>query len=219
MNYWPAEVCNLSECHLPFFDYVESLVPSGERTAKVHYGAGGWTVHHLSDLFGQTAPADGVWGIWPMGGAWASRHFMEHYRFTGDKVFLKERAYPVMKGAAEFLLDFMVVAPEGTPAAGRLVTNPSHSPENSFIKADGTKSKFTYAATMDLQIIHDLFTALVEANQTIDPSGDFDAEFRRELESALVKLQPLQVSPKTGRLQEWVEDYGCLLYTSPSPRD
>ena len=143
-----------------------------------------------------------------MGGAWASRHFMEHYRFTGDKVFLKERAYPVMKGAAEFLLDFMVVAPEGTPAAGRLVTNPSHSPENAFVKADGTKSKFTYAATMDLQIIHDLFTALVEANQVIDPSGDFDAEFRRELESALAKLQPLQISSKTGRLQEWVEDYG-----------
>ena len=208
MNYWPAEVCNLSECHLPFFDYVESLVPSGERTAKVHYGANGWTLHHLSDLFGQTAPADGVWGIWPMGAAWASRHFMEHYRFTGDKVFLKERAYPVMKGAAEFLLDFMVVAPEGTPAAGRLVTNPSHSPENSFIKADGTKSKFTYAATMDLQIIHDLFTALVEANQVIDPSGDFDAEFRKGLESALANLQPLQISPKTGRLQEWVEDYG-----------
>ena len=208
MNYWPAEVCNLSECHLPFFDYVESLVPSGERTAKAHYGAGGWTVHHLSDLFGETAPADGVWGIWPMGGAWTSRHFMEHYRFSGDKVFLKDRAYPVMKGAAKFLLDFMVVAPEGTPAAGRLVTNPSHSPENAFIKADGTKSKFTYAATMDLQIIHDLFTALVEANQTIDPSGDFDAEFRKELESALAKLQPLQISPKTGRLQEWVEDYG-----------
>ena len=208
MNYWPAEVCNLSECHLPFFDYVESLVPSGERTAKVHYGANGWTLHHLSDLFGQTAPADGVWGVWPMGAAWASRHFMEHYRFTGDKVFLKERAYPVMKGAAEFLLDFMVVAPEGTPAAGRLVTNPSHSPENSFIKADGTKSKFTYAAAMDLQVIHDLFTALIEANQAIDPSGNFDADFRKELEVALAKLQPLQISPKTGRLQEWVEDYG-----------
>ena len=208
MNYWPAEVCNLSECHLPFFDYVESLVPSGKSAAKVHYGADGWTVHHLSDLFGQTAPADGVWGIWPMGGAWASRHFMEHYRFTGDKVFLKERAYPVMKGAAEFLLDFMVVAPEGTPAAGRLVTNPSHSPENAFVKADGTKSKFTYAATMDLQIIHDLFTSLVEANQVIDPSGNFDAEFRKELEAAMANLQPLQISPKTGRLQEWVEDYG-----------
>ena len=113
MNYWPAEVCNLSECHLPYFDYLESLVPSGERTAKVHYGARGWTVHHLSDLFGQTAPADGVWGIWPMGAAWASRDFMEYYRFNGDKAFLKERAYPVMKGAARFLLDFLVEAPAG----------------------------------------------------------------------------------------------------------
>ena len=207
MNYWPAEICNLSECHLPYFDYLESLVPSGERTAKVHYGARGWTVHHLSDLFGQTAPADGVWGIWPMGAAWASRDFMEYYRFNGDKAFLKERAYPVMKGAARFLLDFLVEAPAGTPAAGRLVTNPSHSPENSFIKADGTKSKFTYAATMDLQIIHDLFNALIEANHVIDSSGNFDTEFRTELETALSKLQPLQISPKTGRLQEWVEDY------------
>ena len=207
MNYWPAEICNLSECHLPYFDYLESLVPSGERTAKVHYGARGWTVHHLSDLFGQTAPADGVWGIWPMGAAWASRDFMEYYRFNGGKTFLKERAYPVMKGAARFLLDFLVEAPAGTPAAGRLVTNPSHSPENAFIKADGTKSKFTYAATMDLQIIHDLFNALIEANHVIDSSGNFDTEFRTELETALSKLQPLQISPKTGRLQEWVEDY------------
>lgn len=207
MNYWPAEVCNLPECHLPFFDYVESLVPSGERTAKVHYGADGWTLHHLSDLFGQTAPADGVWGVWPMGAAWASRHFMEHYRFNGDKVFLKDRAYPIMKGAAEFMLDFLVEAPEGTPAAGRLVTNPSHSPENNFIKADGTKTEFTYAATMDLQIIHDLFTALLEANQVIDPTGEFDAEFRSELETALANLQPLQISKKSGRLQEWIEDY------------
>ena len=208
MNYWPAQVCNLSECHLPFFDYLESLVPFGEKTAKGHYGCDGWTVHHLSDIFGRTAPADGVWGVWPMGAAWASRDMMEHYRFGGDKKFLKERAYPTMKGAAEFMLDFLVEAPEGTPAAGRLVTSPSHSPENSFIKADGSMSAFTYAATMDLEIIHDLFTGLLEANQAIDPEGNFDPEFRSELETALAKLQPLQISPKTGRLQEWVEDYG-----------
>lgn len=208
MNYWPAQVCNLAECHQPFFNYVESLVPFGERTAKVHYGAEGWTLHHLSDIYGRTSPADGVWGIWPMGAAWASRDFMEHYRFGGDREFLAERAYPIMKGAARFMLDFLVEAPEGTPAAGRLVTNPSHSPENAFIKADGTQSEFTYAATMDLQIIHDLFTGLLEANQAIDPSGEFDREFRGELEAALAKLQPLQISPKTGRLQEWVEDYG-----------
>ncbi|WP_345318677.1 glycoside hydrolase family 95 protein [Novipirellula rosea] len=207
MNYWPAQTTNLSECHQPYFDYVESLVPFGEKTAKVHYGADGWTLHHLSDIFGMTAPADGVHGIWPMGAAWASRGLMEHYRFNGDKQFLTERAYPMMKGAAEFLLDFLVEAPAGTPAAGRLVTNPSHSPENSFIKADGTESLFTYASTMDLQIIHDLFTGLLEANQAIDPTGNFDKEFRDELETALAKLQPLQISPKTGRLQEWIEDY------------
>ncbi len=207
MNYWPAQTTNLSECHQPFFDYVESLVPFGEKTAKVHYGASGWTLHHLSDIFGMTAPADGVHGIWPMGAAWTSRDLMEHYRFGGDKEFLTQRAYPMMKGAAEFLLDYLVEAPEGTPAAGRLVTNPSHSPENAFIKADGTESVFTYASTMDLQIVHDLFSSLLEANQAIDPSGDFDKEFRAELESALAKLQPLQISAKTGRLQEWVEDY------------
>ncbi|GAA5507432.1 glycoside hydrolase family 95 protein [Novipirellula caenicola] len=207
MNYWPAQVCNLAECHQPYFDYVESLVPFGEKTAKVHYGANGWTLHHLSDIFGMTAPADGVHGIWPMGAAWASRGLMEHYRFGGDKEFLKQRAYPMMKGAARFMLDFLVEAPAGTPAAGRLVTNPSHSPENAFIKADGTQSEFTYGATMDLQIIHDLFTNLIEANQAIDPSGNFDKEFRSELETALAKLQPLQISPDTGRLQEWIEDY------------
>ncbi|WP_044303168.1 glycoside hydrolase family 95 protein, partial [Rhodopirellula sallentina] len=208
MNYWPAQVCNLSECHMPFFDYVESLVPYGEKTAKVHYGADGWTLHHLSDIYGMTAPADGVWGIWPMGAAWASRGLMEHYRFNGDKEFLRQRAYPLMKGAAEFMLDFLVEAPAGTPAAGRLVTNPSHSPENAFIKDDGTESEFTYAATMDLQIIHDLFTGLLEASDAIDPSGNFDKEFRDQIESALSNLQPLQISPTTGRLQEWIEDYG-----------
>ncbi|MFG0287358.1 MAG: glycoside hydrolase N-terminal domain-containing protein [Rhodopirellula sp. JB044] len=208
MNYWPAQVCNLPECHMPFFDYVESLVPFGEKTAKVHYGADGWTLHHLSDIYGMTAPADGVWGIWPMGAAWASRGLMEHYRFSGDKQFLRERAYPLMKGAAEFMLDFLIEAPAGTPAAGRLVTNPSHSPENEFIKDDGTKSEFTYAATMDLQIIHDLFTGLLEANEAIDPTGSFDTKFRKQIETALSNLQPLQISPTTGRLQEWIEDYG-----------
>ncbi|SMP64346.1 alpha-L-fucosidase 2 [Neorhodopirellula lusitana] len=207
MNYWPAQTTNLSECHQPYFDYVESLIPFGEKTAKVHYGADGWTLHHLSDIYGMTAPADGVHGIWPMGAAWASRGLMEHYRFNGDKEFLVERAYPMMKGAAKFILDFLIEAPEGTPAAGRLVTSPSHSPENAFIKADGTESVFTYASSMDLEIVHDLFSGLLEANEAIDPTGNFDKEFRGELESALAKLQPLQISPKTGRLQEWVEDY------------
>jgi alpha-L-fucosidase 2 len=198
MNYWPAEVANLGECHLPLFDYMDSLVPSGERTARVHYGARGWVVHHLSDLFGFTTPADGVWGIWPMGAAWLAQHPFEHYLFSGDREFLAQRAYPLMKGAALFILDFLVEDPQG-----RLVTNPSHSPENSFKKSDGTKSMFTYGATMDLEIIHDLFTNCIEASKTLDA----DAEFRAQLEDVLKRLAPLQISPKTGRLQEWIEDY------------
>ncbi len=207
MNYWPALVANLAECHEPYFDYIESLVPYGEETAKRHYGADGWTIHHLSDIFGKTTPADGVHGVWPVGAAWIVRDFMEYYRFSGDQKFLAERAYPIMKGAAEFMLDFLIEAPAGTPAAGRLVTNPSHSPENTFIKADGSQSVFTYAATMDLQIAHDLFNNLLEANSVLGPDGSFDREFRQEIEIALKQLQPLQISPRTGRLQEWVEDY------------
>jgi alpha-L-fucosidase 2 len=207
MNYWPSLTCNLSECALPYYDYVESLVPFGEKTARIHYGADGWTIHHLSDIYGFTAPADGVHGIWPMGAAWAVRDMMEYYRFNGDQEFLEEQAYPLMKGAAEFMLDFLVVAPEGTPAAGKLVTNPSYSPENEFITEDGSTNMFTYAASMDLEIIQDLFTSLQEAALDIDPTGNFDVEFQEELQTALDNLQPVQISEKTGRVMEWVEDY------------
>ncbi|MCH6255963.1 glycoside hydrolase family 95 protein [Puniceicoccaceae bacterium K14] len=207
MNYWLAQTTNLAECHLPYFDYLESLVPSGSKTAKVHYGADGWVLHHLSDIFGKTTPADGVHGVWPLGAAWSVRDFMEYYRFNGDKEFLEERAYPIMKDAARFVLDFLTEAPEGAPGAGYLVTNPSHSPENTFIKADGTESVFTYAASMDLQIVHDLFVSLIEVGEVLDSKGGFDRKFRKEVEDALEKLQPLQISEKTGRLMEWIEDY------------
>ena len=198
MNYWPAEVANLAECHLPLIDYMESLVPSGERTAKVHYGAGGWVVHHLSDLWGFTTPADGVWGIWPVGAAWLARHPWEHYLFGGDKEFLAMHGYPLMKGAARFMLDYLVEGPNG-----KLVTCPSHSPENSFRKPDGSTSMFTYGSTMDLEIVHDLFSNTIEAAKVLG----VDDEFRGKLKDALERLQPLQVSKKTGRLQEWIEDY------------
>ena len=207
MNYWPAEVCNLAECHLPLFDYMDTLVEPGSKTARIHYGADGWVVHHLSDVWGFTTPADGVHGIWPMGAAWLCKHLWEHYCFSGDEDFLEKRAYPLMKGAARFLLNFLVEAPEGTPIAGKLVTNPSHSPENSFRKADGTTSMFTYAATMDLEIIHELFTNCIECIDILAKEGEFDADFRAELDSALERLAPLQISQETGRLQEWVEDY------------
>ena len=207
MNYWPAQTTNLAECHEPFFDYVESLVPFGQKTAKELYGADGWVAHHLSDIFGKTTPADGVWGVWPMGAAWLSRQFMEKYHFSGDREFLANRAYPIMKESAKFMLDFLVEIPEGSAGAGRLATNPSHSPENEFVKPDGTKSVFTYAATMDLQIIHDLFNNLLEANRILGKGEPFDAEFCQQVEDALQRLQPMQISEKTGRLQEWVEDY------------
>lgn len=198
MNYWPAEVTNLSECHLPLIDFMESLVPSGEHTAKVHYGARGWVVHHITDIFGFTTPHDSILGIWPMGAAWLCWHPYEHYLYTGDVEFLRNRAYPLMKGAALFLLDFLVEDPQG-----RLVTCPSHSPENTFIKPDGTHSMFTYGATMDLMIIHNLFSNCIEASRILNT----DEDFRQQLESALKRLAPLQISPKTGRLQEWIEDY------------
>ena len=203
MNYWIPEVCNLPECHTPLFDYMDTLVEPGSQTAKRHYGADGWVVHHVSDIWGFTPPADGVWGIWPMGAAWLCEHLWEHYLFGGDLEFLRKQAYPLVKGAARFILDFLVEAPEGTPFAGKLVTNPSHSPENSFLKPDGTRSLFTYAATMDLEIIHELFTNCIAC---INVLGE-DAEFRAELTSALERLAPLQISEKTGRLQEWVFDY------------
>lgn len=203
MNYWVPEICNLAECHIPLFDYMDTLVEPGCRTAKCHYGANGWVVHHLSDVWGFTTPADGIWGIWPVGAAWLCEHVWEHYLFGGDKDFLIGQGYPLMKGAARFILDFLVAAPEDTPLAGKLVTNPSHSPENSFLKPDGTRSLFTYAATMDLEIIHELFTNCIAC---IDVLGE-DAEFRAELVSALDRLAPLQISEKTGRLQEWVFDY------------
>ena len=203
MNYWVPEICNLAECHIPLFDYMDTLAGPGSRTAKCHYGADGWVVHHLSDVWGFTTPADGIWGIWPVGAAWLCEHVWEHYLFGGDKDFLIGQGYPLMKGAARFILDFLVEAPEGTPFAGKLVTNPSHSPENSFLKSDGTRSLFTYAATMDLEIIHELLTNCIACIDVLKE----DAEFRAELVSALERLAPLQISEKTGRLQEWVFDY------------
>ncbi len=193
MNYWPAEMCNLAECHEPLFDLMDRLVAPGTRTAQVQYGARGWVVHHLTDPFGFTAPADGVQGIWPMGAAWLCQHPYEHYLFSGDREFLAARAYPLMKGAARFILDFLIEAPAGTPVAGRLVTSPSHSPENSFILPDGKHSSFTYACTMDLEIVHDLLANCIEAATTLGT----DADFRKECESALKRLAPCRSARPT----------------------
>jgi alpha-L-fucosidase 2 len=198
MNYWPAEVTGLSALHGPMLDYIESLLPSGRKTAKVHYGARGFVAHHLSDIWGFTTPADGVQGIWPMGAAWSVQHFYEHFLFTGDRDFLARRAYPIMKEAALFMLDFLVPDPRG-----RLVTSPSHSPENAFKTRDGKVSKFTYGATMDLEIVNDLFSNTIAAAERLG----VDSALRMQLSSALRRLAPLEISSGSGRLREWIEDY------------
>jgi len=203
MNYWPAEIANLGELHTPLFDLSDELVKPGEQTAKTEYGAKGWVVHHLTDAWGFTAPADGPQGIWPMGAAWLAQHPWEHYCYTGDKQFLAKRAYPLMKGAAQFIMDFLVVAPEGSACPGKLVTNPSYSPENTFILPDGTQSVFTYGATMDLEIIHDLLTHCILACDVLKTDADFKAQCQKTLD----QLAPIRISPATGRIMEWAEDY------------
>ncbi|MBT4483555.1 MAG: glycoside hydrolase family 95 protein, partial [Candidatus Latescibacteria bacterium] len=205
MNYWPAEVCNLSECHIALFDLMDNLVKPGTRTARVHYNARGWAVHLMTDVWGFSEPGYAVHGYWPMSTVWLCRHPWEHYLYNGDRQFLAERAYPLMKGAARFLLDFLVEAPDGTPFAGKLVTNPSQSPENSFIMPNGNRAYLTYGATGDVMMTRELFTNCISA---IDILGlESEANFRNELEKALELLPSYKISEETGRLQEWFEDY------------
>ncbi len=203
MNYWPAEVTNLAECHLPLFDFLRDLSETGSETAKAYYRCRGWVLHHNSDLWRGTAAVDGAWGVWPMGSAWMARHLWEHYLFGEDRTFLKETAWPLMKGAARFILDYLITAPETSRMAGKLVTAPSHSPENSYKKQDGTVATQTYGATMDLMIIRDLLENCREAIRVLNLT---EPSLASEIESALTQLAPLQVQPD-GRLQEWIEPY------------
>ena len=208
MNYMAAEAANLSECTLPLFALMDTLAKYGRHTAKVMYDARGWVVHHLTDVFGRTAPADGVVGVWPMGGGWLAHHPYDHYLFSQDKDFLKNKAYPLMKGSAQFYLDFLKPIPIGLPNAGKLVTNPSHSPENAFEKEDGSQFQFTYGATMDMEICTELFTNCLHAIKELSENGNqFDPVFKLELENALDRIAPFQISKRTGGIQEWVEDY------------
>ncbi|MDR0349055.1 MAG: glycoside hydrolase family 95 protein [Tannerella sp.] len=203
MNYWPAEITHLAELHLPLFDLCEALVEPGQRTARTMYGANGWVVHHLTDAWGFTTPADGPQGIWPVGAAWLMQHLWEHYVYGGDTIFLRKRAYPLMKGAAEFIMDFLVEAPEGSACPGKLVTNPSYSPENAFYLPDGSQSVFTYGATMDIQIINDLLSHCIAACNVLNR----DSDFKTKCETVQSKLPPVKISSRTGRILEWAEDY------------
>ena len=208
MNYMAAEATNLAECHEPLFGLMDSLAIHGQQTAWGTYGARGWAVHHLTDVFWRTSPVDGVVGVWPMGGGWLAHHPFEHYEFSGDKAFLRNRAFPLMKGAAEFYLDFLKPIPAGLPMAGKLVTNPSHSPENAFEKPDGNQYQFTYGATMDTQICRELFANCLRAiNDLSTPNQPFESAFKRELERTLAQLASERISPTTGGIMEWVDDY------------
>lgn len=199
MNYWHAEVCALSECHLPLFDMLGELAEAGQRTAKIHYGARGWTAHHNVDLWRSTSPSggDASWAFWPLGGAWLTRHLWEHYQYGRDTAFLREMAYPLLKGSALFFLDFLVPGPEGY-----LITNPSTSPENKFVAANGENASVSLASTMDISIIRELFSHCIEACKILN----IDPLFKEELEAALSKLPPLRIG-RHGQLQEWFYDF------------
>ena len=198
MNYWPAETAGLPECHTPLFELIESLREPGRRTAQVHYGARGWVAHHITDIWGFTVPGDGPqYGLWPMGAAWLCQHLWEHYLFTGDREFLTRKAYPAMKEAAEFFLDYLVEDPKG-----RLVSGPSISPENSYRLPDGTVGNLCMGASMDTQIISELFQGCVTASATLG----IDTAFRARLEAMLKRLPPISVG-RHGQIMEWSEDY------------
>jgi alpha-L-fucosidase 2 len=198
MNYWPAEVTNLAELHAPLFDFLDSLREPGRRTARVHYGATrGFVVHHITDVYGFTSPGDSPRsGLWPTGAAWLASHLWEHYLFGRDRAFLA-RAYPAMKEAAEFFLDYLVADPKG-----RLVSGPSLSPENRYRLPNGEVGILAMGPSMDHQIIGGLFAQAIRAAEILG----VDDGFRKEAAAALKRLPPVTVG-KHGQIQEWAEDY------------
>ncbi len=198
MNYWPAEPTNLSELHEPLFDLVDKAREDGRHVARALYGAGGFVLHHNTDMWGHAVPIDGYRsGIWPMGGAWLALHFWDHYDYTRDRQFLVQRAYPVLKEAAEFLLDYMIEDPKG-----RLVTGPSLSPENRYKTADGAVASLVMGPYMDTEIAYALFGRTIAAAEILGT----DEALRRRLAAARDRLAPFQIG-KYGQLQEWLEDY------------
>ncbi len=198
MNYWPVETTNLSEMHLPLFDLLDRMSESGHRTAREMYHARGMVAHHNTDLWGDTEPIDGVRsGIWPMGAAWLATHAWEHYDFTRDLKFLRERGYPLMKEAAIFLLDTLV-----DDGKGHLVTGPSISPENRYRMPNGEVGSLSMGPVMDIEITHLLFTRAIEASRILG----VDDSIRAQWQSALGKLPPLRIG-KFGQLLEWQEEY------------
>ena len=197
MNYWPAEVANLSELHQPFISMAKELSVSGAETAKQMYGARGWVLHHNTDIWRSTGPVDFAGsGMWPSGGAWVSEHLWERYLYSGSKEYLAE-VYPVMKGAALFFLDFLVEE----PAHRWLVAAPSNSPENAF-SYKGREATNAYGITMDNQLLFELFHNLISASEALN----IDHDFADTLRQTVRRLPPMQIG-RHSQLQEWLFDW------------
>ncbi|MEC7583156.1 MAG: glycoside hydrolase family 95 protein [Planctomycetota bacterium] len=199
MNYWPAEVCGLAECHLPMFDFIDRLRERGRVTARELYDCDGFVAHHTSDLWAFTSPIGSTrWGMWPVGGAWCTAHLMEHYRFGRDQVFLRKRAWPALREAAEFFLDYLVEHPQ----TGELVSGPSMSPENRFRTKDGVVAHVTMGPAMDQQIIGELFDNVLEAAVELG----IDDAFTRKVAAVRSRLAGPKIG-SDGRLLEWNEEF------------
>lgn len=198
MNYWPAEVTGLGDCHTPLFKLIESLQEPGTKTAREYYNAKGWVAHVITNVWGFTAPGEQAgWGATATGTAWLCDHLWEHYDFNRDKKFLVY-AYPIMKGAAEFFLDMLITDPK----TGWLVTAPSNSPENTLKMADGKTARICMGPTHDNQLLRELFSNCIHASEILGT----DADFRKRLTDARAKLAPNQIG-KHGQIQEWLEDH------------
>tara|TARA_R110002049_G_scaffold65398_4_gene171673 strand:+ start:3818 stop:6220 length:2403 start_codon:yes stop_codon:yes gene_type:complete len=198
MNYWLAETTNLSELHMPLFNLITSLVPSGERTAEVQYHNKGWVLHPITNVWGYTSPGESAsWGMHAGGGAWLSTHIAEHYNFSKDKDFLK-RMYPVLKGSVEFYMDWLVKDPK----TGKLVSGPAVSPENTFIAPDGSQSQISMGPAHDQQVIWQLFTDFLNSSKEL---GISDSYVEKVSEARNTLLGPKIGSD--GRLMEWAEEF------------
>lgn len=204
MNYWPAETCALPECHEPLLTFIGELAANGARTAFVNYGCRGWVAHHNSDLWRQSAPpgdyghGNPLWANWPMGGVWLCRHLWEHYEFRPDRAYLRDFAYPILKEASLFCLDWLV-----EDGRGFLVTSPSTSPEHRYVTEDGSVRALAEAATMDMLLISELLAHCIAASEILDT----DEELRRQWKETIGKLPPPRIG-RRGQLQEWLRDYG-----------
>ncbi|HIW31209.1 MAG TPA: glycoside hydrolase family 95 protein [Candidatus Paenibacillus intestinavium] len=199
MNYWPAELTSLSECHEPLLQMIEELTVTGARTARVHYNAAGWVAHHNVDVWRMSSPTAGhpSWAFWPMGGVWLTQHLWERYLFHPDQTYLAERAYPLMKGAAEFCLDWLI-----DDEQGNLKLSPSTSPENKFIYGNNDISSVAENSAMDVTLVTELFEHIIEATQILD----IDQHFGAKVEQALAKMPKLHIN-EAGQIQEWSTNF------------